>query len=203
MKKRLLIRVCLFPLVGLGCLFFTIIKLDVGHTDVTVVRHSRLQKLQLDLFPAPECHAELLAENNTILNTTVQEKRFPHAIIIGAKKCGTSSLLQMLRSHPMIDGPPHEMYFFSNEKRFNSLGYKWYLDQMPLTSANQMIIEKSPQYFISNIAMERLYNFSSTVKLIVVFRDPIVRSASDYAWRVSVNYRAGKNTSNYEHYVLS
>ena len=57
------------------------------------------------------------------------EKRFPGAIIIGAKKCGTTALRQILSHHPLIEIAEKELKFFS--ERY-SLGISWYIAQMPL-----------------------------------------------------------------------
>ena len=52
-------------------------------------------------------------------NTTdVLERRFPDAIIIGGKKCGTTVLRSMLSHHPLIKISNYEMYFFSNSDRY-------------------------------------------------------------------------------------
>ena len=130
-----------------------------------------------------------------------KKKRFPDAIIIGAKKCGTSSLLQMLLAHPLIDGPPYEVYFFSASQLYDK-GLEWYLSRMPPTSPDQITIEKTPGYFTSDMALNNIYGQSSTVKILLIIRDPIIRSVSDYAWRLSVNTRTNKSTSSYEHYIF-
>ncbi|OZC06645.1 hypothetical protein X798_06367 [Onchocerca flexuosa] len=49
---------------------------------------------------------------NMIINDTtmnVQQKRFPHAIIIGVKKAGTRALLEFLRLNPAIKAPGPEL----------------------------------------------------------------------------------------------
>ena len=58
---------------------------------------------------------------------------------------------------------------------------------MPPTTENQLTIEKTPSYFITKVAPDRIRNMSSTagygvdgVRLIVVVRDPVTRAVSDY-----------------------
>ena len=90
------------------------------------------------------------------------ERRFPGAIIIGAKKCGTTALRQILSHHPLIEVAKKELKFFSEHY---SHGISWYIAQMPLTKKGQLTIEKSPQYFKSKIAPQRIKNISKYVKL--------------------------------------
>ena len=52
---------------------------------------------------------------------------------------------------------------------------------MPRSVAGQMTIEKTPSYFVTKAAPERVYNMSRDVRLIVVVRDPVTRAISDYA----------------------
>lgn len=51
---------------------------------------------------------------------------------------------------------------------------------MPPTTVNQVTIEKTPSYFVTNSVPNRIYNMSRTVKLILVIRDPVTRAISDY-----------------------
>ena len=125
------------------------------------------------------------------------KKRFPNAIIIGVKKGGTRALIEMLHSHPLIKGPTIEPQFFSFH--FEN-GLKWYIDLMPLTKENELTIEKSPNYFNSKLAPERLYNITSDkIKLILIVRNPITRAISDY---VHIVNKDGKATSSFEEKVV-
>ena len=112
-------------------------------------------------------------------NTTdVLERRFPDAIIIGGRKCGTTVLRQMLSHHPLIKIVEHEMAFF-NADRYKR-GISWYIQQMPLTKKGELTLEKSPQYFTTTLAPERLKRASTDVKLMLILRNPLTRSISDY-----------------------
>lgn len=50
--------------------------------------------------------------------------------------------------------------------------------QMPLTTADQLTIEKSPSYFVTKTAPARVHELDPGMKLIVVVRDPITRAIS-------------------------
>lgn len=51
------------------------------------------------------------------------DQRYPDAIIIGAKKCGTRALLEFLRLNPRVCAPGPEVHFF--DKNFDK-GFDWY-----------------------------------------------------------------------------
>ncbi|VDM78593.1 unnamed protein product [Strongylus vulgaris] len=51
---------------------------------------------------------------------------------------------------------------------------------MPLTTQDQLTIEKSPAYFHSKTAAERIRALNPAMKIIIVVRDPVMRAISDY-----------------------
>ena len=56
-------------------------------------------------------------------------KRLPDAIIIGVKKCGTTTLGKFLNYHPSIVATG-EVSFFENYKKYLK-GEEYYINQMP------------------------------------------------------------------------
>lgn len=51
----------------------------------------------------------------------------PNFLIIGAAKCATTTLCQMLSAHPQIFiAPGKETYFFTDERLFAKKGWSWY-----------------------------------------------------------------------------
>jgi [heparan sulfate]-glucosamine 3-sulfotransferase 3 len=56
---------------------------------------------------------------------------------------------------------------------------------MPATLPGQITMEKTPSYFITKGVPQRIYNMSKDIKLIVVVRDPVTRSISDYTQTMS------------------
>ncbi|CAJ0600906.1 unnamed protein product [Cylicocyclus nassatus] len=105
------------------------------------------------------------------------QKKFPTAIIVGVKKAGTRALLEFLRLNPRIRAPGPEVHFF--DKNYHK-GLDWYREKMPLTSRDQLTIEKSPAYFHSKTAAERIRALNPNMKIIIVVRDPVMRAISDY-----------------------
>ena len=106
-----------------------------------------------------------------------KKKRFPDAIIIGVKKGGTRALIEMLSTHPAIKITKKEMQFFNWQY---GKGLKWYISQMPLARASDIVMEKSPNYFNSREAPKRIHEQSKPVKLILIVRNPFDRAVSDY-----------------------
>lgn len=51
---------------------------------------------------------------------------------------------------------------------------------MPPTLDGQITMEKTPSYFITQDAPKRVHHMNSKTKLIIVVRDPVTRSISDY-----------------------
>ena len=110
----------------------------------------------------------------------VLKKRFPQAIIAGVKKSGTRALLSFLSRHPLVKSGGKEMHFFDKNDTYTK-GLDWYLDQMPESYENELTIEKTPGYFVKPYVPKRIMEFSKSVKLIFIFREPVERAISDYA----------------------
>ncbi|KAM4632514.1 uncharacterized protein O3C94_019042 [Discoglossus pictus] len=110
------------------------------------------------------------------------DKRLPQAIIIGVKKGGTRALLEALRAHPDVRAVGVEPHFFD---RNYEKGLEWYRDLMPRTIDGQITMEKTPSYFVTNEAPQRIHSMAKDTKLIVVVRNPVTRAISDYTQTLS------------------
>uniref|UniRef100_A0A8C6V4M3 Sulfotransferase n=1 Tax=Neogobius melanostomus TaxID=47308 RepID=A0A8C6V4M3_9GOBI len=109
-------------------------------------------------------------------------RRLPQALIIGVKKGGTRALLEFLRLHPDIRALGSEAHFFD---RHYARGLDWYRTMMPKALEGQVVMEKTPRYFVTMDTPERVHAMSGQVKLIVVVRDPVTRAISDYTQIIS------------------
>ncbi|GFO42045.1 sulfotransferase [Plakobranchus ocellatus] len=56
---------------------------------------------------------------------------------------------------------------------------------MPPSFGHQITIEKTPSYAESKLALQRIHRFNSSIKLIVIVRDPVIRLQSSYAHAMS------------------
>ena len=105
------------------------------------------------------------------------QRRLPQCIIIGEKKCGTRALINYLALHPDVVTAPSEINFFN---MYYDRGLEWYRSLFPLSRLNQITIEKTPNYFFSRVAPSRIHAMNATIKIILIVRDPIARSVSDW-----------------------
>jgi hypothetical protein len=114
------------------------------------------------------------------------------ALIIGAQKCGTSSLFKYLEDHPQISTPSNkkkEQNFFSHHEHFYQ-GFEYYQNLWQWDHAiHKVALEASPSYTrfthpgnlnaaanIATMAAETNTNF----KFIYIMRNPIDRIESYY-----------------------
>ncbi|XP_039290480.1 heparan sulfate glucosamine 3-O-sulfotransferase 6 [Nilaparvata lugens] len=104
-------------------------------------------------------------------------RRLPDALVIGVKKSGTRALLEFIRLHPDVRAAGSEVHFFD---RHYSNGFTWYRHRMPPTLEGQITMEKTPSYFVTKEAPERVHQMNPSTKLLVVVRDPVTRAISDY-----------------------
>ncbi|XP_056153229.1 heparan sulfate (glucosamine) 3-O-sulfotransferase 3-like [Lampris incognitus] len=109
-------------------------------------------------------------------------RRLPQALIIGVKKGGTRALLEFLRLHPDVRALGSEPHFFD---RHYARGLDWYRSVMPKALDGQIVMEKTPRYFVTVETPARVHAMSQDVKLIVVVRDPVTRAISDYTQIIS------------------
>ena len=110
----------------------------------------------------------------------------PHAIVIGAGKCGTTVLIEMMRDiYPNVRAAKGEPKFFSRQERYKQ-GIERYKQRLPpMEGPQDIIIEKSPQYFISSEAASRIYKDSPKSKLILIVCDPVRKVFS--SWLQSIH----------------
>lgn len=121
--------------------------------------------------------------NDPTLFTTM---RTPNFIIVGAMKCGQTSLNLGLGTHNEIYLPPEEPRFFHSE-RYHREGLSQYL-QLFQDRDEAVVGEGSGFYGWDSWCeetAERMGRDVPDVKLLYITRNPIERVASHWAWGVS------------------
>lgn len=104
-------------------------------------------------------------------------------IVVGTQKSGTTTVYNLLRSHPDLFLPrAKEVAFFSSEgKEKYHLGIDWYLQEyFYFAKPNQLIGEASPQYMSCLYAAQRIAEHNPKMRIVVLLRNPIDRAYSAY-----------------------
>lgn len=129
------------------------------------------------------------------------KKRLPQCIIIGARKAGTRALLTYLNIHPdvVVKGP--EMHFFDDDEFYHQ-SLESYRKQMPFSYQDQITVEKTPAYFTEVEVPERVYRMNKTIKLLLLLRDPVERTLSDYVQIAEGKKAKDKPVASFEEHVL-
>lgn len=129
------------------------------------------------------------------------QKRLPQCIIIGARKCGTRALLEFINIHPQVRIASEEVHFFDEDARY-ARGLSWYRSQMPKSLPGQITVEKSPRYFIDELAPSRIRAMNASVKLVLILRDPVTRTVSDFTQILNNRRRRGKRVKRFGRLVI-
>ena len=94
----------------------------------------------------------------------------------GIRKAGTRALITFLNLHPQIQTAKNEVHFFDDKETFDN-GMEWYRKRMPYSFTGQITLEKTPGYFKTREAPERVYKMNATVKILLIVRDPTERGS--------------------------
>lgn len=112
----------------------------------------------------------------------------PDFIMIGAQRCGTTSLFRALLAHPQVVRPTfHKGINYFDLNYFRSV--RWYRGHFPVAAlasgrtaryGGPVVFEASGYYLYHPFALERIARDMPSVKLVVMLRDPVERAFSAY-----------------------
>jgi hypothetical protein len=136
----------------------------------------------------------------TVGLVTYPARMLPSFLIVGAARCGTTSMFLALSQHPAIFGAvlgrKHLNYFDVNYHR----GLAWYRSHFRLklraglagrgAGTEPMAFEATPDYMYHPLAPERISRDLPGVKLLVLVRDPVERAYSQHAYQTIDGYEA-------------
>lgn len=110
-------------------------------------------------------------------------------LIIGAQKCGTTSLHEYLNFHPTLEGAlEKEIYYFSNHYNYSTYDIKWYhAHWKKFGKRNKLYYESTPDYIYLPFCPERIAKYNPDMKFIFMVRDPIKRAYSQYNMLKQIN----------------
>jgi hypothetical protein len=114
-------------------------------------------------------------------------RRLPDALVIGAQRCGTSSLYRYLGRHPDVaPSLRKEVEYFS--RRFDR-GERWYRAHFALANGRRRLaFEATPDYLFHPLAAERAAAVVPGARLVVMLRDPVDRAWSHYHHMVALGH---------------
>ena len=138
--------------------------------DLAELHKNRKEKIQ-------QKRAAIVAEKGTL----------PDFVIIGAKKCGTTFLYNLLSEHPHIESAAQkELHYFD---RFFDQGIEWYRRCFPppkWIDGRRAITGEATPYLSKPSAAERMAKVLPQARLLVLLRNPVDRAYSDYQQGVSL-----------------
>jgi hypothetical protein len=128
---------------------------------------------------------------------THSARMLPGFLIVGAQRCGTTSMYRALSQHPIVLRAVLQKgvhYFDTDYVR----GMGWYQAHFPLKARARwvgrsaglapMTFEASPYYMFHPLAGERIARDLPGVRLIVLVRDPVERAYSAHAHELARGY---------------
>jgi len=130
---------------------------------------------------------------------TAGARMTPDFLIVGAQRCGTTSMFKALSQHPaVLPAVWHKgVHFF--DKHYDQ-GFDWYRGHFPLQVHARKVLrqtgvpaqtgESSPYYMFHPLAPTRIAHALPDVRLIALVRDPVERTFSAYTHERARGYES-------------
>jgi hypothetical protein len=130
----------------------------------------------------------------TARRPTSPGRMLPGFLIVGAQRCGTTSMARILSQHPAVANAAmhREVHYFDNAY---DRSLAWYRSHFPLAvrarraaaalNVAPVAFESSPYYMFHPLAAQRIVRDLPGVKLLVLVRDPVERTYSAHAHEVA------------------
>ena len=130
----------------------------------------------------------------------------PTAVIIGAPKCGTSSLYFWLSAHPEVYASKvKETFFFADDvNRFNRSAnaiehtLEEYSAYFAGANGQSVVLEATAAYIYSQRAVQSIPSLASQPKCVVLLREPAARLYSQYRFE---RYRTKRVSCSFSEYI--
>ncbi|MFC7647665.1 sulfotransferase domain-containing protein [Streptosporangium lutulentum] len=139
-------------------------------------------------MPALKCSVHTMSRAAGRL--TARSRILPSFLIVGAQRCGTTSLYRALSQHPLMLKPVLHKGVHYFDMAYDQ-GLSWYRAHFPLRPRVSRLsyrygyrpqaFESSPYYLFHPLASARIAWDLPGVKLIVLTRDPVERAFSAHA----------------------
>lgn len=125
-------------------------------------------------------------------------RMLPGFLIVGAERCGTTSMFHLLRQHPAVFSgtlPRKEVHYFDHKYGH---GPAWYRCHFPITARTRLAtrrggtapvaFEATANYMFHPLAPGRIHHDLPGVRLLVLVRDPVERAYSAHAHQTGYGY---------------
>lgn len=127
---------------------------------------------------------------------TSPARMLPGFLVVGAQRCGTTSMFKALAQQPLVAKPflRKGVHFFDTHY---DEGLDWYRGNFPVGATSRLrrpgagrpvTGESSPYYMFHPLAGQRIADDLPDVKLIVMLRDPVERAYSAHAHEFARGY---------------
>jgi hypothetical protein len=117
----------------------------------------------------------------------------PTFLGIGAQKCASTWLYDILLDHPQLSlSVPKELDFFSYHYDH---GFQWYERHFSVRTGTHAIGEISPSYFHEPAVPARVKSYAPGIKILVSLRDPVHRAISNHKHEVRIGHFKGQDLS--------
>lgn len=124
---------------------------------------------------------------------TARWRAKPDLIVVGAQRCGTTTLFRLLSGHPGVQRPTLSKGIGYFEDEYHR-GPAWYAGHFPLRRSGQLTFESSGYYLFHPLAAERIARDLPGVRVVAMVRDPVDRAHSAHAHEL----RRGFETESFE-----
>lgn len=118
---------------------------------------------------------------------------------MGGPRSGTTALYEYLSDHPqVVASKQKEPHYFSTDFRDFSWASneKEYLNLFPVPpEGSKVVLEASPLYLYSDVAIKNIFDFNPSSKLIILARKPAEMIPS---WHAQVLYATDENIGRFE-----
>jgi len=119
---------------------------------------------------------------------TEDELIWPNFYVVGAPKCGTTSIWAYLRKHPQVFLPKFKepSYFISapplsgpQDAHCNG-NLERYQDLYRNASGYKAVGDCSPGYLLDRVSAQRIHEVCPDARIVIILRDPVERAYSHY-----------------------
>ena len=114
---------------------------------------------------------------------TPASQRMPNLFIVGAPKCGTTSLAYWLGQHREVFAPQEkEPGFFGSDLVFHDerIEREKYLDHYSQWGEEQYALDATPAYLVSQNAAQEIAEYRPDARIIIALRNPVTALHSNF-----------------------